>query len=82
MKVFTYSEARQKLASLLDLAASEGEVRIKRKDGTEYVLRPVQRLRSPLDVVPVDFGVSAADIVAAVREGRDRRPPPTGDRAR
>jgi hypothetical protein len=33
MNVYTYSEARQNLASLLDQAAREGEVRIQRKDG-------------------------------------------------
>ncbi len=32
MKVYTYSDARQKLASLLDRASAEGEVGIKRKD--------------------------------------------------
>ena len=32
MKVYTYSDAQQKLASLLDRASAEGEVGIKRKD--------------------------------------------------
>jgi len=31
--VYTYTEARQNLASLLDLAVRKGEVRVKRKDG-------------------------------------------------
>jgi len=33
MIVYTYSEARQNLASLLDQAAQEGKVRTIRKDG-------------------------------------------------
>jgi len=33
MMEYSYSEARQKLASLLEQAAKEGEVRIRRKDG-------------------------------------------------
>jgi hypothetical protein len=33
MRVYTYSEARQNLADLLDQAAEEGEVRIRRCDG-------------------------------------------------
>jgi prevent-host-death family protein len=47
MMVYTYSEARQNLASLLDKAAEEGEVRIKRKDGRVFVIKP-QRWRDPL----------------------------------
>lgn len=35
MKVFTYSEARQKLSTVLDLARSE-EVVIKRRGGSVY----------------------------------------------
>jgi antitoxin Phd len=38
MKVYTYTEARQNLASLLDQAARYGEVRIRRKDGQFFVL--------------------------------------------
>jgi len=34
MKVYTYSEAGQRLASLLDEARRAGEVRIRRRDGT------------------------------------------------
>ena len=33
MNVYTYSEARQKLASVLDTAESTGKVLIRRKDG-------------------------------------------------
>jgi prevent-host-death family protein len=40
MIVYTYSEARQNLASLLDRAAQEGEVRIKRRDGQVFVVKP------------------------------------------
>ncbi|WP_118837893.1 type II toxin-antitoxin system Phd/YefM family antitoxin [Salinibacter ruber] len=72
MRVYTYSEARQNLADLLDQAGDEGEVRIRRRDGSEYVIRPRQRDGSPLDVPPVDTGVSTEEIVAAVREGRER----------
>lgn len=74
MKVYTYSEARQKLAALLDLAAREGEVRIRRRDGSEFLLRPVQSMRSPLAVAGVPLDITADEIVAAVREGRERDP--------
>jgi len=39
MMVYTYSEARQKLAQLLDEVLEEGEVRIKRKDGQEFLVK-------------------------------------------
>ncbi|WP_272503125.1 type II toxin-antitoxin system Phd/YefM family antitoxin [Salinibacter ruber] len=74
MRVYTYSEARQNLADLLDQAGEEGEVRIRRRDGSEYVIRPRRRDGSPLDVPPVNTEVSTEEIVAAVREGRERPP--------
>lgn len=72
MRIYTYTEARQQLAALLDRAAREGEVRIKRKDGSEFMLRPAPRSASPLEVGAVSSDLTAADIVAAVREGRER----------
>lgn len=72
MKVYTYSEARQKLSAVLDTAKADGEVRIKRRDGGEFIVRPAQRRGSPLDVEGVDAGVSASEIVEAVREVRER----------
>ncbi len=72
MTVYTYSEARQNLADLLDRAGKEGEIRIRRRDGREYVLRPQERDGSPLDVPPVRAQVDVEEIVGAVREGRER----------
>jgi hypothetical protein len=50
MKTFTPAEARQKLASLLEQAANYGEVRIKRRDGQVFVVKPQKRKGSPLDI--------------------------------
>lgn len=72
MQVFTYSEARQRLAALLNQAADEGEVRIRRRDGQEFAIRPVKTGRSPLDVPGIKLDLTAEEIVAAVREGRER----------
>ena len=74
MKVYTYSEARQRLARLLDEARKGGEIRIKRRDGTEFAVRPVQSDASPLDVPGVDTGLTREDILAAIRESRERDP--------
>ena len=71
--VFTYSEARQKLATVLEKSRTEGEVRIKRKDGQEFVIKPAKKLASPLDVEGIDLGISAEEIVGFVREIRERR---------
>ena len=71
MKVYTYSEARQNLADLLDQARDEGEMRIRRRDGSEYLIRPHQDEGSPLDVPAVDIDVQAEEIVAAVHVGRE-----------
>ena len=64
MNTYTYTEARQKLASLLEQAAKYGEVRIKRRDGKVFVIKPQKRVGSPLNVdgvklkskSPGDFG--------------------------
>ena len=72
MKVYTYSEARQRFARVLDEAWREGEIRIKRRDGAEFTICPVPSGGSPLDVVGVDTGVSAQDILGAIRDGRGR----------
>lgn len=73
MKVYTYSEARQQLARLLDEARKGGEVRIKRRDGSEFAVRSVRSGGSPLDVPGVETGVTREDILAAIRESRERR---------
>lgn len=72
MKVYTFSEARQKLSAVLDRASAEGEVRIKRRDGGEFIVRPAKRRGSPLDVEGVNTDLTVAEIVEAIREVRQR----------
>jgi antitoxin (DNA-binding transcriptional repressor) of toxin-antitoxin stability system len=74
MKVYTYTEARRWFARVLDEARDGGEIRIKRRDGSEFSIRPVRSAGSPLDVKGVDAEVSIEDIVSAIREGRERDP--------
>ena len=40
MKSYTFSEARQNFAAILEQARREGAVRIQRRDGQSFVLRP------------------------------------------
>ncbi len=70
MKLYTYTEARQELASLLDRALEDGSVQIRRRDGSAFVVSPEKASASPLDVPCADLGLSRHEIVAAVREGR------------
>ena len=73
MRVFSSSEARQNFASVLETARRDGAVRIRRKDGRSFVLQPETSGASPLDVEGVDLGVSGAEIVEMIREGRERQ---------
>ena len=59
---------------MLDEAREGGEVRIKRRDGSEFSLRPVSGTTSPLDVPGIDTDLSRDEIVAAIRERRERDP--------
>ncbi len=71
-RTYTFSEARQKFAAVLDTAEVSGEVRIVRKNGSIFVLRPEERQRSLLDVPGIDVAICAADIIETIREGRER----------
>ena len=70
MKEFTYSEARQQLAALLERAKREGAVRIRRRDGQVFVLRPEIQSGSPLNVPGLSLDLDRADILELIREGR------------
>ena len=40
MKVYTFSEARQKFSSVLDAAQLKGAVRITHRDGRAFLIHP------------------------------------------
>lgn len=70
MKVYSYSEARQQLAELLNRARREGQVEIRRRDGQIFVVCSTARAGSPLDVPGVNTDLSREEIVGLVRESR------------
>jgi antitoxin (DNA-binding transcriptional repressor) of toxin-antitoxin stability system len=74
MTVYTYSEARQHLAEILDKARKEGAVQIRRRDGSTFQITPVEQNTSPLDVGYVDIVLTREDVVHAVRESRALSP--------
>ena len=72
MRTFTFSEARQRFAAVLEKAKSEGRGLVKRKDGTDFMIQPVAKPESPLDVEGVKLKLTADEIVGIVREIRRR----------
>ncbi len=72
MKVFTYSEARQRLSTVLDLARCE-EVVIKRRGGEMFTILFKQPPKtSPFDVPGIKTKAATGDILEAIRDSRSR----------
>ncbi len=69
MKAYNYSEARKRLAELLDTARQE-EVLIKRRGGEIFSLVLKKTTGSPFDIQGVNTAVTREDILAAVKESR------------
>jgi hypothetical protein len=64
MQAYTYSEARENFATVLEEAE---------RDGAVFRLSPAPKPKaSPLDVPGVKINVKTPDLVAMVREGRER----------
>jgi PHD/YefM family antitoxin component YafN of YafNO toxin-antitoxin module len=72
MRVFTYSEARKRLAEVLDLAETT-EVVIRRRSGEAFSLKKLEQTASPFSIDGLRLDISTAELVAAVRESRERR---------
>lgn len=68
MTVYTYSEARQNFASLLNKAHTEGEVLIRRRDGQIFSMRPEKNKKSPLSVKGIKPFISTRELVDIIRE--------------
>ncbi|MDZ4743682.1 MAG: type II toxin-antitoxin system Phd/YefM family antitoxin [Verrucomicrobiota bacterium] len=72
MKLYTYSDARQQFASVLDTASREGKVLIRKRDGSLFALIPEPKAKSPLDVVGVATDVETSEMIATLRAERGR----------
>ncbi len=72
MKTYTYSEARQRLKCLLDEARREGQVQIRRRDGSVFLLQAVRPTESPLDVPGVKSRLRRGELVELVATERER----------
>jgi prevent-host-death family protein len=71
MKVYTYSQARQNLAAVLNQSKDE-EVLIRRRSGDAFVVQPKPRQGSPFDVPGVKTNATTADVLSAVKESRSK----------
>ena len=72
MTIYTFSEARQKFAFILNQAQIEGEVLIKRKDGSSFSVKPMKKIKSPLNVKGVDLKISKDEILDVLKEVREK----------
>jgi antitoxin Phd len=72
MQVYSYSEARQKLATVLKQAERSGKIIIRRKDGRTFALTPETMTTSPLDVPSIKAKITTNELVDIIREGRER----------
>ncbi len=77
MKVYTYSEARQKFSMVLDIAKFE-DVIIKRRGGETFKVVFTKSPKSPFDVAGIKTKATTRDILNAVKESRAGVAEPTG----
>jgi hypothetical protein len=72
MKIYTYSQAREKLADLLEESKNE-EVVIRRRRGDMFSIAPKSSSRrSPFDVPGLRKKITRREILQAIRESRQR----------
>jgi len=70
MKLYTYSDARQQFAKVLETASKEGKVLIRKRDGRLFSLVPEPEMASPFDVDGIDVAATTNDIVNTLRTER------------
>lgn len=72
MKIYTYSQAREKLADILEESKKE-EIVIRRRKGDMFSIVPkVPSRRSPFDVPNLGKRISRQEILEAIHESRER----------
>src|SRR6056297_3099523 len=65
MKVYTYSEAKQRLSEVLNIARTE-EVVIKRRGGESFSISLKKNQKSPFDVPGINTQATTKDILDAI----------------
>jgi len=72
MKIYTYSQAREKLADILEESKKEEVVIRRRKGDTFSIIPKLPPRRSPFDVVGLRKRITQKEILEAIRESRER----------
>lgn len=72
MKVYTYSEARQRLSEVLNIARTE-EVIIRRRGGESFSIIYKKSPKSPFDVPGITTRATTMDILDAIKDSRSKR---------
>jgi len=71
MKIYTYSQAREKLADILEESKNE-EIVIRRRKGDMFSIVPKSpSRRSPFDVPGLSKKITRKEILEAIRESRE-----------
>ncbi len=71
MRIYTYTQARERLAAVLE-EAKRDEVIIRRRNGDQFRVALREPSSSPFDVPPVRTRVTTRDILEALRDSRER----------
>ncbi|MGE5239705.1 MAG: prevent-host-death protein [Chloroflexota bacterium] len=72
MKIYTYSQARERLADILEESKNE-EVVIRRRKGDMFSIAPkLPSRRSPFDVPGLNKKITRKELLEAIRESRER----------
>ncbi len=72
MKIYTYSQAREKLSDILE-ESKKNEVVIRRRRGDMFSIAPkTPSRRSPFDVPCLGKKITRKEILEAIRESRER----------
>jgi hypothetical protein len=72
MNVYTYSEARQNLAAVLETAKKSGRVFIKRRDGSVFKLEFAPKTKTPFAAVKgIKTDITTKELLSYIRESRE-----------
>ena len=71
--IYSYNEAQKNLATLLEKALQDGQVKFQNVDGRVFIIRPEKaQKKSPFDVRSINLAITRNDILQAIRESRAR----------
>jgi hypothetical protein len=73
MTTYTYSQARQNFAAVLEKAKKEGKVLIKKRDGSSFILAPIPNAESPFNVKGIHTNISSDEIIDILKEVKERQ---------